>query len=512
MKESINQRRAGVLLSYFNLGLSCVIPLFYTPIMLNILGQAEYGLYSLSNSVTSYLGLLSFGMGSAIMRYATKCRINNQTEEVCGLMGLFTLIYGFLSLLICAVGAVLVVKADAFFAKGLSYNELEKLKCLMVIMIAHMAISIPISMYSSIVSAYERFIFANIWSLFGTVLGPVLNLIILFAGYASVGMAVGGFAFQVVNGIIQYTYCKRKLNLYPSFKNMPVHFLKEIWKLSAFVFLSSIADMLYWATDKVIIGATIGAAAVAVYNVGGTFTAMLQNMAHSISSVFTPKAMMIAQKSVDTKEISELLIRVGRIQYYVVSLILSGYIVFGQRFIGLWAGAGYEDAYYVALLTMIPLAVPLIQGVAFSTIVAQNKHQFRSVLYMVIAVINVVSTYLVIPRFGIIGAASCTAIAFIVGNGIIMNGYYSFKIGLDIKGFWKNIGKISVVPLLMIIAGYYIVNVKLNIAGMVPFLAGVVLYSVIFVGLSWFFSMNSYEKNLFSGIFCKALRILKRKN
>ena len=62
MKKN-NELKAGVLLSYVNLAIGMIIPLIYTPIMLRLLGQAEYGLYSLSNSVISYLSLLTFGIG-----------------------------------------------------------------------------------------------------------------------------------------------------------------------------------------------------------------------------------------------------------------------------------------------------------------------------------------------------------------------------------------------------------------------------------------------------------------
>ena len=67
----INQLKAGSLLSYVTLAVSCIIPILYTPVMLSILGQNAYGLYALTNSVVSYLGLLNFGMGSAVIRYVT---------------------------------------------------------------------------------------------------------------------------------------------------------------------------------------------------------------------------------------------------------------------------------------------------------------------------------------------------------------------------------------------------------------------------------------------------------
>ena len=50
MKKQINQIKAGVFLSYVNLALGTLIPVFYTPIMLRMLGQSEHGLYALANS------------------------------------------------------------------------------------------------------------------------------------------------------------------------------------------------------------------------------------------------------------------------------------------------------------------------------------------------------------------------------------------------------------------------------------------------------------------------------
>ena len=70
------------MLAYINLLISCIVPLIYTPIMLRMLGQAEYGLYALSNSVVSYLSLLNFGIGSAIVRYISRCRALGNTEDV----------------------------------------------------------------------------------------------------------------------------------------------------------------------------------------------------------------------------------------------------------------------------------------------------------------------------------------------------------------------------------------------------------------------------------------------
>ena len=498
--RKINELKAGSILSYVNLFISCIIPMLYTPVMLDLLGQSEYGLYSLSNSVVGYLGLLNFGMGSAVIRYAVKFRAQGSAVDVRRVIGLFTMIYAGLALLVCVGGAVLTAVVGSIFGKGLTVDEIARMKVLLVIMTVSTAISFPLSVFSAIIGVYERYVFQKLVCVGETIMAPVMNLVVLYAAGGSVGLAVVGLVFQVVNGLIFGAYCVKKLKIYPVFKNMPVEILREVAVFCAFVFLASIVDMLYWATDKVLIGAAIGSVAVAIYNVGGTFTAMLQNMAHAISNVFGPRVNMMVAKHDEPGKISELLIRVGRLQYLVISLLLSGYIVFGSPFVVLWAGAEYQQAYYVALLTMVPLTVPLIQNIAFTTIMAQNKHRFRSVVYAVIAVVNVISTWLVLPYYGIIGAAACTAVSFILGQGIIMNLYYYRVTGLDIPAFWRNILRMSLVPGGMIAAGLALVEWVIPMTSMWMLLLCAVVYAVIFAVLSWLVSMNSYEKKLFGGM------------
>lgn len=507
--KKVNELKAGALLSYVNLAITCIIPLLYTPIMLRMLGQAEYGLYSLSNSVISYLSMLNFGMGSAVMRYVAKARAEGDKEQVEKTVGLFAAIYIVLALLVIIVGFTLTIFADTWFAQGLTEDEIRRLRILMIIMSLSTAISFPVSVYSSVAVAYEKYIFRRLFDMAATIVSPVLNLVVLFMGKGSIGMALVGLFIQIAYAPVFIGYCTKKLNLCIRFRNLPFSMLKDIWSFSAFVFLSTVVDMLYWSTDKVLIGALMGSVAVAVYNVGGVFTSMLQQMTSAISGVFTPRVTMMVVKSATPQILSDLLIRIGRLQYLIVAFILSGYIVFGRIFIHFWSGDEYQDAYIIALLTMIPLAIPLIQNIAFSIILAQKKHQFRAITYAVIAVVNVVTTYFAIPRFGIIGAAACTAIAFLLGNGLIMNIYYYRVTKLDIPRFWKNIISMSVVPVIFLIVGYIIVNKLLPVRGILEFLIEIVIYSILYSVFTWIFTMNTYERNLFLDLIKRLIPFLR---
>lgn len=483
------------MLSYVNLALSSIIPIIYTPIMLQILGQSEYGLYSLANSVVGYLSLLSFGIGSTVVRYLTKYRAQGDKEGEERMLGLFTVIYGLLTLVVLIVGTVCALNCGLIYSSKLSAEELSRMQLLLILMTVNTAITFAFSAFSSVILAHERYIFKKLTEMLSTVLAPCLNLLMLFLGFASVGLVVATTIIYLLMYSANVYYCLRVLKVRPKFKNMPFDIIKELVAFSAFIFLGMLVDILYWSTDKLIIGAMIGTAAVAVYNVGATFNTIVMSISSAISGVLTPRVTNMVFTNCSKKDLTDVFIRIGRIQYILVSFIISAFIVFGQQFIRIWAGADYAQAYPVALLTLIPIMVPLIQNTGLSIIIAQNKHRFRAIMYFMIALVNVGSTIVAVHYFGIIGAAACSCGAYVIGNGFIMNWYYYKRVGIDIPLFWKNILKMSPVAVLMTVAGllatkYYVID---SWGG---FILGAAVYTLLFVPLTYFLIMNKYEKNI----------------
>ena len=144
---------------------------------------------------------------------------------------------------------------------------------------------------------------------------------------------------------------------------------------------------------------------------------------------------------------------------------------------------------------MFPLCVPLIQNTGISFITAQNKHAFRSIVYLIIAILNVISTILVVPYLGIVGAALCSCISYLLGQGIIMNGYYYKVTGIDIPLFWKNIANMAIIPIMMLIIGILLSN-YIVITTWLIFFIGVVIFAALYAILMYRFAMNEYEKDI----------------
>ena len=167
MKKS--QLKIGIVLSYVNMAISNIIAIAYTPVMLRLLGQSEYGLYQLVYSVVSYLGLLSFGFGSAYVRFYSRYKVKNDKQGIAKLNGMFMTIFIIIAIISLLAGSILVDNIDNIFSTSLTTKELDIARILMILMVINLAVSFPSSVFDSYVTAHECYFFQRIVSLLQTV-------------------------------------------------------------------------------------------------------------------------------------------------------------------------------------------------------------------------------------------------------------------------------------------------------------------------------------------------------
>ena len=186
----------------------------------------------------------------------------------------------------------------------------------------------------------------------------------------------------------------------------------------------------------------------------------------------------------------------GRIQLLILGLILTGFVSFGQEFILLWVGSGYEAAFSVAFIVLVPLTIPLVQNVGIAILQAKNKHQFRSLAYLVCALLNVVISIVLVPTVGITGAAWGTAIGLTLGNIIVINIYYHRVIGLEIPRFFIELSQGILPILLLMLAVGAGINRLWGANSWLNLLAKITAFALLYAVGMWTVGMNTYEKRL----------------
>ena len=468
-----------------NMAVSAIITLSYTPFILRILGQSEYGLYNTVASTVASLSVLSLGFGSSYVRFFSEFKAKNDNKSIYSLNGMFFLAFSILGTVVFICGMLMIINIEAIFAKGIIGEELKRARILMTLMVIHLAVSFPASVFSSIITANEEFIFQKTVSLIQQVLVPVVCIPLLLSGKGSIGMVIGttfiGYSVYLLNA----WFVIAKIKSHFSFSGFDRRLFFSIATYSGFIAMNLIVDQINLNIDKVLLGRYRGTLSVAVYSVGFTLYHFYQMFSTSISNVFIPRVHLIwSNGSLSVKEknrrLSEMFAIVGRVQLMVLLLIVSGITIFGRPFIKAWAGEGYENAYYVVLILAISSIVPLTQNVGIEIQRAKNRHQFRSVLYSFMAVINLVLSIYLCKIYGEVGSALGTAISFVIANTILMNIYYDRKLGINLRLYWYYFVKtiISVIPAFC--AGILFYR-KSDLSNLVILLSSIILYSIVYI-------------------------------
>ena len=494
---AVNQLKAGAVLSYVSIGLNNIVGLLYTPYMLRMLGQNEYGLYSLVASVVAYLTVLDLGFANAIVRYTAKFRAEGKREEQYEMFGMFFLLYCVIGSIALLIGLGLYFNVGNLFGATMSDADLSEIRVMLLLMVFNLAFTFPMSIWGAIITAYEDFIFQRLVNIARIILNPLVMVVLLYMGYKAIAMVVVLTLFNVVTLCINAWYCKCKLDIKVRFSHFKWGFFQEVAIYSFWIFLNAIMDRIYWSTGQFVLGIFVGATTVAVYAVAIQLQHIYLSFSTAISGVFLPKVTAMVTKGNDEKAISDLFVRTGRIQYIIMAFILTGFILFGRPFINLWAGPGYEDAYIITLMFFIPLTVPLIQNLGVTILQARNQMKFRSILYVIIALCSLCISIPLAKDYGGIGCAAGISIALIAGQIIAMNIYYYRKIHIDIPRFWKEIFKMSLPPLCIGGLSWLFLR-HISLEHISTLALAIIIFSIVYIVIFWFTGMNVYERNLFA--------------
>lgn len=497
----IDQLKWGSLLSYGQMAINILIGLIYMPFMIRYLGQSEYGLYQTALSVISMLSILNLGFNAGYVRYFSKYRANNDKDSIEKLNGLYLIVFSVIGLFSLIIGIFLLSNIELVFKSGLTDGEYEIGKKLLFVSLLNLSVSFPMSVFTTIISANERFVVLKLLGMINTVLSPLVALPLLLMGFRSVALVTISLVLALVTDAIYIYYVFFVLKNKFVFKDFEKGLLKNLFSFTFFIALLMVIDQVNWNIDRLILARYRGTAAVAIYSVGFNLYYYYANFSVSVSGVFTPRVHQIVNSTRNNpleqrKQLSNLFIKIGRIQFLLLGLVASGVVFFGKSFIvNIWVGKEYEQSYIIAVFLVISATIALIQNVGIEIQRALNKHRFSAIIYALMAVLNLIVSIILCQRYGAVGCVIGTALSYILANGVIMNIYYQKECNLNILEFWKEILRMSAGLIVPAIVGVMI-NKFIDTSNIITFSLAVIAYSAVYCASMWLCSMNSFEKGL----------------
>ena len=484
-----------MVITYITIILGNVISLVYTPFMLTRLGKSEYGLFSLVNSIVAYIYLLDLGFGNAVIRYNSKYMIEENEDGRKKVNGMFLSLYLVLALISIVIGTIIYFNLGKMMSKSLSVHEVMETKQMFMVAIVNISLSFPLSIFNSIITAHEKFVYIKLLNLIRTIMNPAIMIMVLLFGYRAFGMVIGSTVFNLLLGLVNVFYCFKILKLKIKLGAFDKVLFRQIFNYSFFVFLGAIAYQIYWNSDQLIIAMFVGSAPIAIYAVASQFNTYFISLSNVLSSMFLPKLTKMVTIEANKKDLMALLTKVGRIQYYICSYIFVGFVLVGKQFIVRWVGDGYSYCYLIAIVLMFPQIFSIIQSLFATMLEAMNMHRVKAYIYLSIAILNVIISVILVKKYQGMGCAIGTAIGMII-NAVANNLYYKYVIKLDIKYFWIDMLKLVIPTTISFILGFFALGL-FNLTSYISILMFGILFTIIFFIVFWVLGFNKFEKKIF---------------
>lgn len=418
--EGVNMNRnkqikLGATLSYISIAINIIAGLLYTPWMIEQIGDGQYGLYTLANSIIT-LFLVDFGLSTATTKFVSKYRAEGNEEKANNFLGAIYKLYLLIDAIIFTILIVVFFLSDSIYA-NLTPTELQQFKVVYVISALFAVVNFPFVTLNGILTANEKFIPLKLADVIYRVLYVGMTVIALLLGYGLYALvtvhAIAGLLIIVYKLIV----IKKTTGTKPNFKYQDKSIYKDIFSLSIWMTIATLAQRLIFNITPTILGITIKentSETIAIFGVITTIEAYIYTFTTAINGMFMPKISRIYANKNSEEAIMPLMIKVGRFQYVLNGLMIVGFFTVGQLFVGLWMGDAYSLSYFGVLLVIIPGLFYNSMQIANTTLIVRDKAYVSAIVNTVIGVINIVLSFILSIKFGVIGACVSIFVAYTV--------------------------------------------------------------------------------------------------
>ena len=441
--------------------MTLVFPIITFPYASRILMPEGIGRVNFANSIVSYFSMLA---GLGIGAYATRGAARVRQDKI--QLSKFVKEVFFINLVSTFIAYSLFFIALFFVPKFSEYRSLL-LVCSTTIIFTTVGVD-------WLYSALEEFRYITIRSIFFQCVSLIFLFVFVHTKEDYLKYAFFGIISSVGSNICNFMYARKFVNFNIKEKLEFKPHLKPIFTFFGMSLITSVYTML----DSTMLGFLSGDVEVGYYSAATKLNKMVLGILTAVTSVLLPRLSLYAEQK--DKSSFELLVEKAMCVITLLGLPCTvGLILLAKPLVLLFSGNEYLPAVLsMQVISPIILIISIASLTGTQILPAVNKEKIALISYCLGAITNVTMNYLLIPRYGALGAAIGTvgAEAMVTGFQIIILGKSLLK-----KGIIVNLLQSIVATVGMGISVYFVVShvehVLLQIG--MGVLAGVCVYAML---------------------------------
>ena len=434
----INHVKWGIVLAYVLMMLNAIYGFVVTPILIKYAGSGDYGVYKTISSLTSSILILDLGLGDTTMRYVAKFIASREKNRIDGFLSMI------LTIALCLCGLVSVVCfCVSFFISPLyrgtfSTEQLSLSRIVFLFCSINILVHIISNVFNGVISGFNKFVLSHSISLAKILARAIFGVCVVVATHNILLFVVVDLIISVICLLIEVFCVLFGCQTRIAFTKWDKALFREAFRFSFLMFLSAVASQVCSNLDNIVIGSFCGPDFVTVYSVCLIIFVMFGNISCAVSGVMLPTITNLINNS-DEEGVIKLLIKVGRLQFILLSACIVGFAILGRDFLNIWLGEGFDDAYIITLILIVPSIFEYCINTALSILKAKYLLGFRTFALGLACLLNLAVTIVLVKSWSYIGAAIGTSVTYLVCSLIMMNIYYSRKLKLPMFRIYRGI-------------------------------------------------------------------------
>ncbi|MFA5412034.1 MAG: flippase [Candidatus Micrarchaeia archaeon] len=405
-----------------------LVSFIYVIIVARLFAQDDVGTFYLALSILGMIAVFSdLGFGSAFMRYVPFYMGKGQKDKVYSLLRAGYLFAGLLTIVATAVLFLLAGQIGDFFRNP----SLElPLQILSLYFLTNTFFSLNACFLSGRKLAKEN----NILNTGQNVLKLIFTLVLFFAlGATMEALAIGFAASFVAVTLASFIYVGsdvKKLGI-GGLRITSGEQLAMVKEVLPFGLVLSLV-LSFWVfisyTDKVMLAYLMpgpeAAAAVAVYAIATALAGVIAIFPGAVGSIFFPTISELRGKG-KQEEMLKLSVSASRWIIFLTAPLTIVLVAYPEELLQMFYGAGYAAGAGALMIFSIGMFVRALSQVQSSMIAASRLVRIELYAAGGAALANVALNWMLIPIYGINGAAAASMISFVIVTLLLI--YYCWK-------------------------------------------------------------------------------------
>lgn len=456
-----------ILLGIVNLviGLKFIILL---PILTKNLGSTGYGIWSQILVTVQFFSVLAMlQLNSAMVRFIPPLEVKGEIRERFYSMLYFAFFSSLLFAILLYFSSPLIIMLFFSGSGGYDLLYLLRLSCLIIVVLP------PMLLVQTYFRAFQKVKYYSFLLLFENL--GFIALVSLLIGFgmdlkgvilASILIRILVFAFGEAKILASIGFCS------PRFKNLKSDLIYSI----PLLFTSFLYLVTQWS-DRYVIGFFLPIQQVGIYSANYTFGSIIFFIFLPVFEILMPQISKLWE-SKQLEIIKTYLSYSIKFPLIVAIPCIFGSVLYASRIMKMLSTSEFVTDVSLIIFVMLGYIFLMVGSVFAQVIFLIKKTRISFYIHSACALFNLITNFLLIPRWGIIGAAATTAISFLihlVAYTLISRKYLRFQ--LDIISILK-----SVLSSLIMIAIISFIPVTGCLSFILAVLAGIAIYgTTIFV-------------------------------